>query len=61
MFGVPDFNFDVFDRNAQKRIPKQLLWFQCVLLFDWTLFYSYGHLLVITGSKWDYAVYKWVL
>jgi hypothetical protein len=21
--------------------------------------YSYGHLLVITGCKWDYAFYKW--
>ena len=21
--------------------------------------YSYGHLLVITGYKWDYAFYKW--
>ena len=21
--------------------------------------YSYGHLLVITGYKWDYTVYKW--
>ena len=22
-------------------------------------FYSYGHLLVITGYKWDYTFYKW--
>ena len=22
-------------------------------------FYSYGHLLVITGYKWDYTYYKW--
>ena len=21
--------------------------------------YSYGHLLVITGYKWDYTFYKW--
>ena len=21
--------------------------------------YSYGHLLVITGYKWDYTIYKW--
>ena len=21
--------------------------------------YSYGHLLVITGYKWDYTCYKW--
>jgi hypothetical protein len=23
------------------------------------IFYSYGHLLVITGYKWDYTIYKW--
>ena len=22
-------------------------------------YYSYGHLLVITGYKWDYTFYKW--
>ena len=21
--------------------------------------YSYGHVLVITGYKWDYTIYKW--
>ena len=24
-----------------------------------TVPYSYGHLLVITGYKWDYTFYKW--
>ena len=22
-------------------------------------YYSYGHLLVTTGYKWDYTIYKW--
>ena len=25
----------------------------------YTRSYSYGHLLVITGYKWDYTFYKW--
>ena len=26
---------------------------------EWHIRYSYGHLLVITGYKWDYTIYKW--
>ena len=25
----------------------------------WAKLYSYGHLLVTTGYKWDYTFYKW--
>ena len=35
-----------------------------LIWFPWSFFiatvsYSYGHLLVITGYKWDYTFYKW--
>ena len=30
-----------------------------VLGFNASYNYSYGHLLVITGYKWDYKFYKW--
>ena len=28
-------------------------------LIEWWKYHSYGHLLVITGYKWDYTFYKW--
>ena len=38
--------------NGVGLIKFQLCWVK-------TIFYSYGHLLVITGYKWDYTFYKW--
>ena len=35
-------------------------WMEIKFMFQTTnQTYSYGHLLVITGYKWDYTVYKW--
>jgi len=34
-------------------------WFGTMEFYDFPFSCSYGHLLVITGYKWDYTVYKW--
>ena len=61
-------NFVIFDRKEKvngegsRSSPGSF----CRLMVEhkaWFIFnvywYSYGHLLVITGYKWDYTFYKW--
>ena len=50
-----------FNEKHHLIIRKKKTWQQIWVLANGQRSYSYGHLLVITACKWDYAFYKWGL
>ena len=48
VFGKPNIQGQVFGQRGESDDFRFL-----------RIFHSYGHLLVITGYKWDYTIYKW--